>query len=65
MDALVTQLEGLYSKIRLGGTEKARQRHLSRGKLLPRERCVYSLDSATHEALLTPRLILCALALRA
>ncbi|XP_036703506.1 methylcrotonoyl-CoA carboxylase beta chain, mitochondrial [Balaenoptera musculus] len=38
MKALVNQLQERAQNIRLGGGEKARARHISRGKLLPRER---------------------------
>ncbi|XP_003785944.1 methylcrotonoyl-CoA carboxylase beta chain, mitochondrial [Otolemur garnettii] len=38
MKALVNQLHARAQHIRLGGGEKARERHVSRGKLLPRER---------------------------
>ncbi len=38
MQALVADLRRLADTIRQGGGERARQRHLSRGKLLPRDR---------------------------
>ncbi|XP_055488154.1 methylcrotonoyl-CoA carboxylase beta chain, mitochondrial [Leucoraja erinacea] len=44
MKILVTELNERAEKIRLGGGEKARQRHTSRGKLLPRERIDQLLD---------------------
>ncbi|XP_048450879.1 methylcrotonoyl-CoA carboxylase beta chain, mitochondrial isoform X1 [Rhincodon typus] len=44
MKALVTELNERAEKIRLGGGDKARQRHTSRGKLLPRERIDRLLD---------------------
>uniref|UniRef100_UPI00398E71BE methylcrotonoyl-CoA carboxylase beta chain, mitochondrial n=1 Tax=Pristiophorus japonicus TaxID=55135 RepID=UPI00398E71BE len=44
MKILVTELSERAEKIRLGGGEKARQRHTSRGKLLPRERIDRLLD---------------------
>ncbi|XP_010947616.2 methylcrotonoyl-CoA carboxylase beta chain, mitochondrial [Camelus dromedarius] len=44
MKALVNQLHERAQKIRLGGGEKARARHVSRGKLLPRERVDCLLD---------------------
>ncbi|XP_067838857.1 methylcrotonoyl-CoA carboxylase beta chain, mitochondrial [Heptranchias perlo] len=44
MKILVTELNERAEKIRLGGGEKARQRHTSRGKLLPRERIDRLLD---------------------
>lgn len=45
-----TQLDDLYAKvaqISLGGGEKARQKHLERGKLLPRERIQVLLDKGS------------------
>uniref|UniRef100_A0A8C3VIY7 methylcrotonoyl-CoA carboxylase n=1 Tax=Catagonus wagneri TaxID=51154 RepID=A0A8C3VIY7_9CETA len=44
MKALVDQLCERAQKIRLGGEEKARARHISRGKLLPRERVDSLID---------------------
>ncbi|XP_067884923.1 methylcrotonoyl-CoA carboxylase beta chain, mitochondrial isoform X2 [Heterodontus francisci] len=44
MKILVTELNERAEKIRLGGGEKARERHTSRGKLLPRERIDRLLD---------------------
>ena len=45
-----TQVDDLYAKvaqISLGGGEKARQKHLERGKLLPRERIQVLLDKGS------------------
>ncbi|QIB66178.1 carboxyl transferase domain-containing protein [Kineobactrum salinum] len=44
MQAQVDDLRQLVAKIREGGGEKAQQRHVSRGKLLPRERLQAVLD---------------------
>jgi 3-methylcrotonyl-CoA carboxylase beta subunit len=44
MRALVADLREKAAKIREGGGEEARRRHLSRGKLLPRERVRALLD---------------------
>ena len=44
MAALVSELREKVSKIKEGGGEKARERHLARGKLLPRERVRTLLD---------------------
>ncbi|XP_047721866.1 methylcrotonoyl-CoA carboxylase beta chain, mitochondrial isoform X3 [Prionailurus viverrinus] len=44
MKVLVNQLHERAQKIRLGGSEKARERHVSRGKLLARERVDSLLD---------------------
>lgn len=45
MQALVTDLKEQVKKITLGGGEIARQRHLSRGKLLPRARIDVLIDN--------------------
>ncbi len=42
--ALSAQLRDLAGRVALGGDERARQRHLSRGKMLPRERINRLLD---------------------
>lgn len=44
MQRQVAELRELVSQISLGGGEKARERHISRGKLLPRERLDALLD---------------------
>ncbi|KAG8456456.1 hypothetical protein GDO86_002295 [Hymenochirus boettgeri] len=44
MKTLVTELKAKAEKIRLGGGEKARTLHTSRGKLLPRERIDRLID---------------------
>ncbi|XP_020854145.1 methylcrotonoyl-CoA carboxylase beta chain, mitochondrial isoform X2 [Phascolarctos cinereus] len=44
MKALVSELHERAEHIRLGGSEKARKLHISRGKLLPRERIDRLLD---------------------
>ncbi|KAF4024307.1 hypothetical protein G4228_016419 [Cervus hanglu yarkandensis] len=44
MKTLVNQLHERAQNIRLGGGEKARARHISRGKLLPRERIDNLID---------------------
>jgi len=44
LQALVTDLRAKVEEIRLGGGKAARERHLSRGKLLPRERIRTLLD---------------------
>src|SRR5271156_1998172 len=44
MRALVEDLRAKVAEIETGGTEEARQRHLRRGKLLPRERVRALLD---------------------
>ena len=47
MEALVSDLRGKVAKIAQGGSERARQKHLDRGKLLPRERVERLLDPGT------------------
>lgn len=47
MQALVDDLREKISKIELGGGDKARERHTSRGKLLPRERIDALLDAGS------------------
>ena len=47
MRALVSDLREKVSRISLGGGEKAREKHLSRGKLLPRDRVHQLLDPGT------------------
>ncbi len=44
MQKLVEQLQQTITQIALGGDEKARERHLKHGKLLPRERLQQLLD---------------------
>ena len=44
MSALVEELNQRTEVVRQGGGEKARERHLSRGKLLPRQRLALLLD---------------------
>nr|XP_055187610.1 methylcrotonoyl-CoA carboxylase beta chain, mitochondrial isoform X2 [Nyctereutes procyonoides] len=44
MKALVNQLHERAEKIRLGGSQKARERHISRGKLLARDRVDNLID---------------------
>lgn len=44
MQKLLAELQSTIQKIAQGGDEKARQRHLKHGKLLPRERLQHLLD---------------------
>ena len=44
MDAAVADLREKVAEISLGGPERSRQRHLDRGKLLPRERVQQLID---------------------
>ena len=47
MQALVDDLRAHLERIALGGSESSRQRHVSRGKLLPRDRVQQLLDPGT------------------
>jgi 3-methylcrotonyl-CoA carboxylase beta subunit len=47
MGELVTDLDALHARIALGGPEKARLRHISKGKMLPRDRIGALLDPAS------------------
>ena len=47
MEALVDDLREKVGKIALGGSERSRERHVGRGKLLPRERVERLLDPGT------------------
>jgi len=47
MDGLVADLKSTVATIKLGGGEKAREKHLARGKLLPRDRVRHLLDPGT------------------
>lgn len=44
MDALLSELQSKTAEAALGGSERSREKHLSRGKLLPRERVERLLD---------------------
>ena len=47
MRALVDDLRGTLARIEIGGSERARELHVSRGKLLPRDRVQRLLDIGT------------------
>ncbi len=47
MDALVDTLNTQTAKAALGGPERSRERHVGRGKLLPRQRVEHLLDPGT------------------
>ena len=47
METLVADLREKVGKIALGGSERSRERHIGRGKLLPRERVERLLDPGT------------------
>src|SRR3979490_3095659 len=54
MRALVDDLRVKVTELARGGGEEARQKHLSRGKLLPRERVQRLLDPGTPFLELSP-----------
>jgi len=54
MQRLVAELRERLSKARLGGPERARERHTKAGKLLPRERVERLLDAGTAFLELSP-----------
>ena len=47
MRAVTEELRALAEQVRLGGGEAARQKHLGRGKLLPRDRIRALIDPAS------------------
>jgi 3-methylcrotonyl-CoA carboxylase beta subunit len=54
MEKLVAELKSRMEIASLGGDERSRQRHISRGKLLPRERVERLLDPGTPFLELSP-----------
>ncbi|MAT35960.1 MAG: methylcrotonoyl-CoA carboxylase [Ponticaulis sp.] len=54
MKALIAELEEKTQAASLGGPERSRQRHVERGKLLPRERVERLVDPATPLLELSP-----------
>src|SRR5271170_6317090 len=54
MRALVAELEAHRAKAAEGGSPQARERHLSRGKLLPRQRVMTLIDPGTPFLELSP-----------
>ena len=54
MRALVADLRSRTEKVRLGGGEESRKRHVARGKLLPRERVRALLDPGSPFLELSP-----------
>ena len=54
MRGLVTELRERLAKARLGGSERARERHTSSGKLLPRDRVERLIDAGTAFLELSP-----------
>src|SRR5437763_17006029 len=54
MQGLVGELRDRLAKARLGGSDRARERHTKSGKLLPRERVERLLDPGTAFLELSP-----------
>jgi 3-methylcrotonyl-CoA carboxylase beta subunit len=54
MAALTNELQARRAEAALGGSEKARERHVSRGKLLPRDRVMNLIDPGTPFLELSP-----------
>ncbi|MGB7260196.1 MAG: methylcrotonoyl-CoA carboxylase, partial [Pseudolabrys sp.] len=54
MSALVRELQARRAESALGGPEKARERHVGRGKLLPRERVTNLIDPGSPFLELSP-----------
>src|SRR5207245_9087633 len=54
MESLVAELKERLATARLGGPERARQRHLAAGKLLPRERLERLVDPGSAFLELSP-----------
>src|SRR5499426_571308 len=54
MHALVGELQARRGEAALGGSEKARERHIGRGKLLPRDRVMRLLDPGAPFLELSP-----------
>ena len=54
MRALTAELQARRAEAALGGSEKARERHVSRGKLLPRERVMNLIDPGSPFLELSP-----------
>jgi len=54
MRALVKELQARRAEAALGGSERARERHIARGKLLPRERVMNLVDPGSPFLELSP-----------
>ena len=54
MRALTAELQARRAEAALGGSEKSRERHVSRGKLLPRERVMNLIDPGSPFLELSP-----------
>jgi 3-methylcrotonyl-CoA carboxylase beta subunit len=54
MDAVMARMQDLTTRIQQGGPEKARQKHLQRKKMLPRDRVTALIDPGTTFLELSP-----------
>ncbi|PUU74374.1 carboxyl transferase [Tuber borchii] len=54
MAAITTSLRSLHERIKLGGSEEAREKHLARKKMLPRDRITALLDPGSAFLELSP-----------
>ena len=54
MRALTAELQARRAEAALGGSEKSRERHVARGKLLPRERVMNLIDPGAPFLELSP-----------
>ncbi len=54
MAALTAELQGRRAQAALGGSDKSRERHVTRGKLLPRERVMNLIDPGSPFLELSP-----------
>jgi len=48
MGEVMARVQELHQKIEAGGTAKARDKHIARGKMLPREYVIRITLSSTH-----------------
>ncbi|KAJ5619377.1 hypothetical protein N7510_003361 [Penicillium lagena] len=54
MQELLDRMSSLHTKIAQGGSEKAREKHIARGKMLPRDRISSLIDPGTSFLELSP-----------
>lgn len=54
MNELLSNMSALHSKISQGGSQKARDKHIARGKMLPRDRVTSLIDPGTSFLELSP-----------
>ncbi|KAJ5709181.1 methylcrotonoyl-CoA carboxylase beta chain [Penicillium malachiteum] len=54
MQDILDQMNSLHAKISRGGSEKAREKHIARGKMLPRDRVSALIDPGTSFLELSP-----------